>query len=552
MRINLFSYSATDMSTTDLAFKFNDNKTRLYAHYTVKSGGNSAVNETFINEQLKAKGLDQLHLIEDGMAQVIELFKKAEPEEGKVCIAEKRDAEVNITIPRDKMAAYLTIIKPEGGKAATLDMVKQKLAEKGVRYGFLPKAIKSAILHGEADEVLIAKGEPVINGEDAKFVCLINNIKVRTPQVTENGNVDYRDLGEIQVVHPNEKLMRREPATKGKSSKNVFGEVINPSPGKDMKFQSALEGARPSPENPDILIATVTGQPIICDNGVNVEKTMKVENVDLKTGNIIFDGSILVTGDVSAGMKVKATGDIKVKGMVENAIVEAGGDINIKGAIIGRSENNAPVTDDLVKIDAKGSVSAKFIENAQVNSGNKIMVQDWVIKSTMFAINEIIVGKKDAKKGQIIGGSITSGLLVKAMNIGSGAGASTHIQVGNANDIEKEKDKLGVQISHTSKSLFDLQNTFRSLKNNPTNQAKEMLKKALNSKQLMEEELVALRAQEAELEREKLRAKNAKVVVEVKVYSGTSIHVSQYTKEIQEDLGGRTFTVKDGKVVQIS
>ncbi|MDH5259664.1 MAG: FapA family protein, partial [Gammaproteobacteria bacterium] len=483
---------------------------------------------------------------------LVSIFKEGKTTEGKICIAEKRDAEVSILIPRDKMAAHLTILKPQGGKPATLDMVKQKLAEKGVRYGFLPQAIKTAILSGEADELLIAQGEPGVDGEDAKFTCLIKNMKIRTPKISEDGHVDYRDLGEIQVVHANEKLMRRDPATMGTPSKNIFGEVINPRPGKDIKFAAGLEGVKTSPENFNILIATVTGQPIVCENGVNVEKTMKVENVDLKSGNIIFDGSIIVDGDVTSGMKVKASGDIKIKGMVENAVIEAGGDINIKGAVVGRSENNAPVSDDLVKIEALGSVSAKFIENAHVSSGNKIMVQDWVIKSTLHSTNEIIVGKKDATKGQIVGGSITSGILIKAMNIGSSAGATTHIQVGDANDIEKEKDKLGVKISQKSKALFELQKVFKDLKNNPTNQAKETLKKALRSKQQYEHELVALRSQEAILDTEKKRAQNAKIIVEKKVYSGTSINISQYNKDIQDDLSGRTFATKDGKIIQIT
>ena len=540
------------MSNPDIQFKLDPEQSKLYAFYHIEEGQTAAINSRFIQSKLEDEGFAQLHVLNDGFSKLIEVFEKQQPAEGKVCIAEKRDAEVNLLVTKDKMAAYLTIIKPQGGKPATLDMVKQKLADKGIRYGFKPQAIKAAILAGEADEVLIAKGDPVVNGEDAKFTCLINNMKVRTPKVTENGNVDYRDLGEILVVHPGEKLMRREPATQGKASKNICGEMINPVPGKNTPFASGLEGVKIMPENQNILIATVTGQPIICKNGINVEKTMKVDNVDLKSGNIIFDGSIIVEGDVSLGMKVKASGDIKIKGMVENAILEAGGDIQIKGAVVGRAENNAPATDDLVKIDALGSVSAKFVENAQINAGNKIMVQDWVIKSTLTAVNEIIVGKKDAKKGQIIGGSITSGILVKAMNIGSSAGAVTHIQVGNAADIDQEKDKIGIKISQQSKALFELQKVFKDLKNNPTAQAKDMLKKALVSKKEFERELLQLRAQEAELEREKLRIKNAKVVVDIKVYSGTSINISKFNKEIQEDLGGRTFTIKDGKIVQVS
>jgi len=538
------------MSEPNIQFKFDDTQNKLYALYQVTEGESLSVSDRFLREQIKEQGYAKLHFLDDGISEVIDIFGQPKAHDGKICIAEKRNAEVNILISKDKMEAYLTIIKAEGGKPATLESVKRKLAEKSVRHGFQPQAIKAAILNQEADEVLIAKGEPVINGIDAKFICLIKNIKLRTPKVLEDGHVDYRDLGEIMVVHPKEKLMRRDPATSGSPSKNICGETISPKPGKDTKFATSLEGSTPCPSNPNLLIATITGQPIICNNGVKVEKTMSIESVDLKSGNVIFDGSIIVQGDVCAGMKVKAVGDIKIKGMVENATIEAGGDINIKGAVIGRADNNAPTQEDLVIIEAVGSVSAKFVENARITAGHKIMIQDWVIKSTLHAINEVVVGRKDAKKGQIIGGNITSGLLVKAMNIGSHAGATTHIQVGNADDIETEKHKLGIQISQQTKALFALQKVFKELKNNPTKQAKETLKKALLSKQQFEKELIKLRMQSDILDKEKLRVRNAKVIVEKKVYSGTSINISRYNKDIQEDISGRTFSVREGKIVQ--
>jgi len=539
------------MNDSNIQFEFDEAKTKLYATFNVPENDTSpTVNRLLIKNKLKSDGYEELYYIDKGIEEVISCFNTPTPGEGEICIAERRDAEVSISLPKDKMSAFLTIVPAAGGKDATLDIVKQALSEKGIRFGFLPKAIKEAILLGEADGVKIAQGNPITNGDDAKFTCLIKNIKLRTPNVSEDGHIDYRDLGEIQVVHPNDKLMRRKPATMGKSSKNIFGEIINPTPGKDRKFASGLEGAEPSPKNPNILIATVTGQPVICDNGVNVEKTMTAQNVDLKSGNIIFDGSVIVEGDVASGMKVEASGDVKITGIVENAIIVAGGDINIKGAIVGRSENNAPVSENLVKIDAKGSVSAKFIENAHVSSGNKIMVQDWVIKSTLSAVNEIIVGKKEAKKGQIIGGSTTSGILVKAMNIGSSAGVTTHIQVGNADDIDKRKDQIGIRISKKSKELIELQKVFKELRSNPTDHAKNMLKKALISKQQIEQDIIELRAIEMDLEKERKRARNAKVVVAAHVYAGTLINISKYKQEVQEDIGGRTFLIKGDKIIQ--
>lgn len=538
------------MSESTVKFEFDSSDNKVYAVCQSVADSPIPVTEQYLLEKLASEGYDKYHLFSNGIENVVKTLSSKESKNTKICVAEKRDAEATVTLSKDKMEAYLSIAKAEGGNKVSVDTIKSKLAEKGIRHGLITKNIKKAIVKGYAENELIAKGEPVQNGEDARFTCLIKNIKVRTPQVQEDGHVDYRDLGEITVVHPNEKLMRRDAATLGTPSKNVCGEMITPKPGKDTLFASNLEGSAASPGNPNVLVATTTGQPIICDNGVMVEKTMTIENVDLKSGNIVFDGSVVVEGDVSAGMKVKASGDIKIKGMVENAHIDAGGDINIKGAVIGRAETNSSDTENLVTIDAKGSVSAKFVENALIHSGHKIMIQDWIVNSDVTAINEVVVGKKDAKKGQIMGGSVTSGILVKAMNIGSHAGATTNIQVGNASDLDEEIHKVGIQISQQTKALFELQKVFKDLKNNPTRQAKEMLKKALASKKQFEAELISLRTQAEVMEQEKRRIKNAKVVVEKQVYSGVSINISHHNKNLQEDISGRTFSLKDGKIVQ--
>ena len=46
------------------------------------------------------------------------------------------------------------------------------------------------------------------------------------------------------------------------------------------------------------------------ERATRVDKTLLMDYVDLRTGNVDFDGSVLVKQDVSAGVTVKATGDI--------------------------------------------------------------------------------------------------------------------------------------------------------------------------------------------------------------------------------------------------
>lgn len=542
------------MDNASVKFELSKDNRFVIAVYDITADNTMTINVNWIKERLKENGYADLLLLEDGAAKLIDAFKQTTANSGTACVAEKKDAEVSLHISKDKMGAYLTIHPPKGGEKASLDQIKRALAEKGIRYGFIPEAIKSAILKGQAEEVLIASGDPVEHGEDAKFVCLLPEMKIRTPQVNESGNVDFRDLGEILVVNPGQELMRRIPATQGKISKNIFGELVYPRQGKDFKFAKGLEGVEPDPNDPNLLRATETGQPIIVENGVNVEKTMTVQEVNLASGNIIFDGSVIITGDVDNGMKVHATGDINVGGMVQSAELKAGGDIVIQGAVIGHGdvrEKNGELNEETAKVYADGSISAKFTENAYLEAQSNIFIQDWVIKSELTAVNEIIVGNKNAKKGQIVGGKVASGLLVKAMNIGSPAGVKTLVRAGKEVDVDKELDKVTSEIAQQNRAMQELQKLLASLKNNPTKQAQEMLKKSLKTRQHMESELIDLQAKKSILKKEQTRAENSKVVVDKAIYNASIVQIGKHEKAIKEDLGKRAFALRDGKLVQL-
>jgi len=67
-----------------------------------------------------------------------------------------------------------------------------------------------------------------------------------------------------------------------------------------------------------------------------------VENVDINSGNITFDGSLEVKGDVAEGMTIDVTGDVYIQGGVERAAVKAGHNIKVGGGIFGVEDAERP------------------------------------------------------------------------------------------------------------------------------------------------------------------------------------------------------------------
>ena len=95
----------------------------------------------------------------------------------------------------------------------------------------------------------------------------------------------------------------------------------------------------------------VDGHVSLVEGKVFVSDVYEVENVDLSTGNIDFEGSVQVKGNVSSNFVIRAGGNVIISGVVEGAYIEAGGNI-----IIARGMNG--MTKGILK--AGGNIVAKF------------------------------------------------------------------------------------------------------------------------------------------------------------------------------------------------
>jgi uncharacterized protein (DUF342 family) len=155
------------------------------------------------------------------------------------------------------------------------------------------------------------------------------------------------------------------------------------------------------------------------DNGLVVEQVLKVADVNMATGNIHFDGSVEVTGDVLQGMKVDATGDIFVSGMVDGGLLNAGGNISIVGGVIAHA-----------KIHASGSVTARFGQSAEIHAGTVLALTDMALDCDLMSLNQIVVGSANPGRGRLVGGTATATMLLRVPLLGSSKAGVTKVVVG--------------------------------------------------------------------------------------------------------------------------
>ena len=135
-----------------------------------------------------------------------------------------------------------------------------------------------------------------------------------------------RNLGAIICVQKGTELLRRMPPTEGRNGYTVGGDVINAKSGEWIKFRPG-DGTVISDGDENLLLADISGMPKFKDQKMWVDDIFICKGVNVGTGNVDYDGSVLVNGDVTEKMLIHATGDVTVNGFVESATIHAGGDI---------------------------------------------------------------------------------------------------------------------------------------------------------------------------------------------------------------------------------
>ena len=172
------------------------------------------------------------------------------------------------------------------------------------------------------EPTVIAQGIEAEHGLDAVFTETFFIDDDDAPNIDTADVAHYYQTKRYITVNEGDVVMRRVPAFDGKDGTTVVGKVLKAKKGKNPNFKK-YAGTEVSDSEGNVLIASVKGHPVLQKQGVKIDETLTVAQANLKTGNINFDGSVVINGDVLPQVSVMATGDVFIKGTVENASVEA-------------------------------------------------------------------------------------------------------------------------------------------------------------------------------------------------------------------------------------
>ncbi|MCR5508584.1 MAG: FapA family protein [Lachnospiraceae bacterium] len=471
--------------------------------------------------------------------------------DGKVCevmIDPRVIAEVpesyKLDVADDKMSCTVRFYPPSvNGAALAKEEIIKDLRFKKITFGIKNDVIVSFFNDRHyCTDYVIAIGKEVRQGRDGSIDYNFNTNPNLKPTLNEDGTVDFFNLNLINSCKEGDVVAKLNPADLGDDGVDIFGAYVPPHEVKEPKF-SFGHNLKISEDGLE-LISEINGNVMLIDDKVFVSNVYEVNDVDTSTGNIEYDGDVHVLGNVNAGFSVKASGNVEVRGVVEGAYVEAGGDIIIARGMNGMSKG---------KLVAGMNVVSKFIENSTIQAGGYVH-SEAILHSDITSKGDVIV---TGKKGFITGGCIRALGNVEAKIIGSTMGVDTDIQVGADPSIKLKAASMQQEIAETNKRLDSIKPVLVTLTLRMKKGDKLTPDQMRTIKQLSEEyknltEEVNRQLDEYDKYMDSVETNDIESVVKVSdcAYPGTRITISEVYTQLKTPAQRARF-VKEGADIRI-
>lgn len=434
----------------------------------------------------------------------------------------------SISVMHDKMAAVLRLYPASiGGLSIGKKQIMDQLAIQKISYGIDEKAIDDLLQDRQyCTDIIVARGQHQTSGKDASIEYLFDTNNDSRPELNKDGSVDFFKLNTLHHCAQGQVLAKIIPEEKGLDGINIFGMVsaareVNKavfSYGKNIEVSS--DGLH--------LISMVDGHVKLVDGMVFVSDVYTVEDVSTATGNIEYHGNVEVNGNVCENFSVRTDGDVFVKGVVEGAVIEAGGNIVIARGMHGQNKGN---------LRAGGNVIAKFISAAVVEAGGFVEAEQ-ILNSRVVAGSSI---NAEAGKGLITGGKVIAKCAINVRNAGSPMGSATIMEVGSDPEMKKRLSELQKGVGEKSKSASQMKKVIEDTARKIKAGAKLLPEQLRHARMLQTTlETLQMQIQEELKEIEKLDKllkgdDNAHIDIRGTMYQGVSVAISGAVMNIKNE-----------------
>lgn len=450
-----------------------------------------------------------------------------------------------MTVSQDKMYVVARFYAPSiKGERMSAEEFLRDLSLKGITYGInkeLLQAFFKMPIYGT--DIIVAKGLAPRHGTDARIEYYFETDIKAKPTLKEDGSVDFFNLNAINHCNKGDVLARLFPEDPGEYGRSVYDERIKP---RDVRKRVLRFGRNIALSEDKLTItAETSGHVTLVDDKVFVSNVFEVENVDNSTGNIEYDGSVKVNGNVCTNFSIKARGNIEVSGVVEGAILEAEGNIIIARGMNGMSKG---------MLKAGGNVISKFIESSKVTAGGFVSTES-ILHSDVSAGTEITV---TGKRGFVTGGKVSAANVISVKTLGSAMGADTIVEVGMDPAQKARMQELQKQIAENNKELEQIHPVLTALTQKLAQGVKLRPEQLKNLQELLTKEN-AIKKQIGEdtdefmaLQEVMDECGTARVEVTGEVFAGTKICISDVSMVVKNSMTYCKFVKQQGDVRMVA
>jgi len=457
------------------------------------------------------------------------------------------DESLTVNLSNDKMRAMVRFYSPseDGKQVADKEDFLGRLSEAGVKFGIKEDVVEEWLKDRRyCTDILIAEGVLPEDSTDASIEYSFNAKKEFRPTVDENDNIDFHKLNLIDHVTEKDVLAVLTPAYEGKGGKNVLGLDIPAR--KPVRYTLNAGNNTELSEDGCVLTAATSGHVEMHQGKINVNNIYMIKgNVDAGTGDIEYNGSVKVSGDVLTGYAVNATGDIYVDGVVEAAYLNAGGQIVLTKGMHGDAKGS---------LKAGGNIAAKFIQACSVESGGDV-TSGSILHSKVSAKNSIVV---KSKRGVISGGEFKAGTLISAVAVGSPAMTNTQLEIGPDETLLEQYHNLESLLvekrlaQRKARQTFDIaKRRLESASPLPPDKA-QYLDAIQNQLTMADTEISELMIRYNQFKEELDKNDAGRIVVKGDVYEGTRIVISDMSYYVRSHISQCQFLIDGSEIKTIA
>lgn len=451
-----------------------------------------------------------------------------------------KDGKIEVRISYDEMVAYLKLDPIPVVESYSKEAIYEELVKAGVLQGVDEGKIDCIIRNGMyGREIAVAKGDCVVHGIDGYFDFMFNTKTDTAPVIRLDGTVDYWSSNAIEVVHKGQLIAKYVPPIQGHDGYTIKGKEIKARIGKDSPplkgtgFEVGEDGVS--------YYATEDGKIEWKNKRIVISPIYEVfSDVGIRTGNIKFDGDVVVHGNVRSGLTIESGGSVTIDGTVEASTIIAQKDVVLRGGFKGGNRGY---------IKSKGNVVAKFIEFAEIEAEGYISATS-LLNCDIISYDSIFL---NGRLAHVVGGTIYGAGGVFAYSFGSDLEIKTKILAGVHEQLIKEIVNLKTLIEEDESLIQKIENGLKEFeeRHNGTkvddkqDEARVSLFRAKVAKQAeLSEKLNELNR----LNNIVAKSKKATVKASQDIYPGVEVSINNIKVQVREAQSAVEFVEKSGRV----